>query len=228
MAGIELLECKAGSCTLPAPGWDLRILDEAGQELGPNQEGAIVIKAPMPPSSFPTVWGDHDRYEESYWSQYPGFYLTGDGGYRDEEGYVFVMGRTDDVMNVAGHRLSTGQIEEVVADHPAVAECAVIGIADQEKGQVPMGFLLLKDGVNIDAATLQAELVQLVRKSVGPIANFKIAIVVKRLPKTRSGKILRQVIRKMIDQQPYTVPSTIDDPLIIDELKETLVEHNLL
>jgi len=154
--------------------------------------------------------------------------LTGDGGYRDDEGYVFVMGRTDDVMNVAGHRLSTGQIEEVVADHPAVAECAVIGIADQEKGQVPMGLLLLKDGVNIDAATLQAELVQLVRKSVGPIANFKIAIVVKRLPKTRSGKILRQVIRKMIDQQPYTVPSTIDDPLIIDELKETLVEHNLL
>ena len=228
MAGIELLECKAGSCTLPAPGWDLRILDEAGQELGPNQEGAIVIKEPMPPSSFSTVWGDHDRYEESYWSQYPGFYLTGDGGYRDEDGYVFVMGRTDDVMNVAGHRLSTGQIEEVVADHPAVAECAVIGIADDEKGQVPMGLVLLKDGVNIDAATMQEELVQLVRKFVGPIANFKTAIVVKRLPKTRSGKILRQVIRKMIDQHPYKVPSTIDDPLIIDELIETLVEHNLL
>jgi propionyl-CoA synthetase len=228
MAGIELLECKAGSCTLPAPGWDLRILDEAGQELGPNQEGAIVIKEPMPPSSFPTVWGDHARYEESYWSQYPGFYLTGDGGYRDEDGYVFVMGRTDDVMNVAGHRLSTGQIEEVVADHPAVAECAVIGIADQEKGQIPMGLLLLKDGVNIQASALQDELVQLVRKSVGPIANFKTAIVVRRLPKTRSGKILRQVIRKIIDRQPYIVPSTIDDPLIIDELIDTLKNHDLL
>ena len=228
MAGIELLERKAGSCTLPAPGWDLRILDEAGQELGPNQEGAIVIKEPMPPSSFPTVWGDHARYEESYWSQYPGFYLTGDGGYRDEDGYVFVMGRTDDVMNVAGHRLSTGQIEEVVADHPAVAECAVIGIADQEKGQIPMGLLLLKDGVNIQASALQDELVQLVRKSVGPIANFKTAIVVQRLPKTRSGKILRQVIRKIIDRQPYIVPSTIDDPLIIDELIDTLKNHDLL
>ena len=228
MAGIELLERKAGSCTLPAPGWDLRILDEAGQELGPNQEGAIVIKEPMPPSSFPTVWGDHARYEESYWSQYPGFYLTGDGGYRDEDGYVFVMGRTDDVMNVAGHRLSTGQIEEVVADHPAVAECAVIGIADQEKGQIPMGLLLLKDGVNIQASALQDELVQLVRKSVGPIANFKTAIVVRRLPKTRSGKILRQVIRKIIDRQPYIVPSTIDDPLIIDELIDTLKNHDLL
>jgi propionyl-CoA synthetase len=228
MAGIELLERKAGSCTLPAPGWDLRILDEAGQELGPNQEGAIVIKEPMPPSSFHTVWGDHARYEESYWSQYPGFYLTGDGGYRDEDGYVFVMGRTDDVMNVAGHRLSTGQIEEVVADHPAVAECAVIGIADQEKGQIPMGLLLLKDGVNIQASALQDELVQLVRKSVGPIANFKTAIVVRRLPKTRSGKILRQVIRKIIDRQPYIVPSTIDDPLIIDELIDTLKNHDLL
>ena len=228
MAGIELLERKAGSCTLPAPGWDLRILDEAGQVLGPNQEGAIVIKEPMPPSSFPTVWGDHARYEESYWSQYPGFYLTGDGGYRDEDGYVFVMGRTDDVMNVAGHRLSTGQIEEVVADHPAVAECAVIGIADQEKGQIPMGLLLLKDGVNIQASALQDELVQLVRKSVGPIANFKTAIVVRRLPKTRSGKILRQVIRKIIDRQPYIVPSTIDDPLIIDELIDTLKNHDLL
>ncbi|MDC3124431.1 AMP-binding protein [Gammaproteobacteria bacterium] len=222
MAGIELLEPKAGSCSLPAPGWDLRVLDAHGQEVGPNQEGAIVIKAPLPPSAFPTVWNDHQRFEDSYWSEYPGFYLTGDGGYRDEDGYVFVMGRTDDVINVAGHRLSTGRIEEVVAEHSAIAECAVVGIADAEKGQVPVGLLLMKDGVNLDPETLQAELVQAVRNAVGPIANFKRALVVARLPKTRSGKILRQVIRKMIDGERYIVPSTIDDLAIVDELHETL------
>ena len=222
MAGIELLEPKAGSCSLPAPGWDLRVLDALGQEVGPNQEGAIVIKEPLPPGAFPTVWNDHQRFEESYWSEYPGFYLTGDGGYRDEDGYVFVMGRTDDVINVAGHRLSTGRIEEVVAEHSAIAECAVVGIADAEKGQVPVGLLLIKDGVNLDPKTLQAELVQAVRNAVGPIANFKRALVVARLPKTRSGKILRQVIRSMIDGEPYIVPSTIDDPAIVDELYETL------
>ena len=222
MAGVELLETKAGSPTLPAPGYDLRVLDEAGQELGPGQEGAIVVKEPLPPSGFPTVWGDHDRYVESYFSQYPGYYLTGDGGYRDEDGYVYVMGRIDDVINVAGHRLSTGQIEEVVADHPAVAECAVIGIEDVDKGQVPMGLMLIKDGLNIDEADLQAELVQMVRDQVGAIANFKRAIVVPRLPKTRSGKILRGVMRKMVDGQEYTVPSTIDDPAIIDEIEERL------
>ena len=197
-------------------------LDDAGQELGPGQEGAIVIKEPLPPSGFPTVWGDHDRYVESYFSQYPGYYLTGDGGYRDEDGYVYVMGRIDDVINVAGHRLSTGQIEEVVADHPAVAECAVIGIEDEDKGQVPMGLMLIKDGLNIDEADLQAELVQMVRDQVGAIANFKRAIVVPRLPKTRSGKILRGVMRKMVDGHAYTVPSTIDDPAIIDEIEERL------
>ncbi len=222
MAGIELLESKAGSCSLPAPGWDLRVLDALGKEVGPNQEGAIVIKEPLPPGAFPTVWNDHQRFEESYWSEYPGFYLTGDGGYRDEDGYVFVMGRTDDVINVAGHRLSTGRIEEVVAEHSAIAECAVVGIADAEKGQVPVGLLLIKDGVNLDPKTLQAELVQAVRNAVGPIANFKRALVVARLPKTRSGKILRQVIRSMIDGEPYIVPSTIDDPAIVDELYETL------
>ena len=222
MAGIELLESKAGSCSLPAPGWDLRVMDEDGQEVGPNQEGAIVIKAPLPPSAFPTVWNDHQRFEDSYFSEYPGFYLTGDGGYRDEDGYVFVMGRTDDVINVAGHRLSTGRIEEVVAEHPAIAECAVVGIADAEKGQVPAGLLLVKDGVNLEASILQAELVQAVRNAVGPIANFKRALIVARLPKTRSGKILRQVIRKMIDGESYTVPSTIDDPAIIDELHQML------
>ena len=223
-AGIELLECRAGSCGVPAPGWDLRVLDEAGQEVSAGEEGAIVIKAPLPPSAFATVWRDHERFEQSYWSQYPGFYLTGDGGYCDEDGYVYVMGRTDDVINVAGHRLSTGRIEEVLAEHAAVAECAVVGIRDEQKGQVPVGLLLLKDGANIDELGLVAELVQKVRDAVGPIANFKRALVVSRLPKTRSGKILRQVIRKMIDGDAYNVPSTIDDPDIIHELEATLIE----
>ena len=220
MAGVELLETRPGSPTLPAPGYDLRIVDESGQEVGAHTEGAIVIKAPLPPGSFPTVWGDHERFVESYFTQYPGFYLTGDGGYRDHDGYVYVMGRIDDVINVAGHRLSTGQIEEVVADHPAVAECAVIGIHDVDKGQVPIGLLLLKDGINVAPETLQAELVQMVRDQVGGIANFKRAVVVSRLPKTRSGKILRQVMRKMVDGEAYTVPSTIDDLGVIDELRE--------
>ena len=228
MVGVELLDTKAGSPTLPAPGYDLRVVDESGAELGPDEEGAIVIKAPLPPGSFPTVWGDHQRFIDSYWSQYPGFYLTGDGGYRDADGYLFVMGRIDDVINVAGHRLSTGQIEEVVADHAAVAECAVIGVHDVDKGQVPMGFVLLKDGVNIAEDALRAELVQMVRERVGAIANFKQALVAKRLPKTRSGKILRQVMRKMVDRQPYSVPSTIDDPTIIDEIEQTLREHGVL
>ncbi len=223
-AGIELLECRAGSCGVPAPGWDLRVLDEAGQEVATGEEGAIVVKAPLPPSAFATVWRDHERFEQSYWSQYPGFYLTGDGGYCDEDGYVYVMGRTDDVINVAGHRLSTGRIEEVLAEHAAVAECAVVGIRDEQKGQVPVGLLLLKDGANIDEHGLVAELVQKVRDAVGPIANFKRALVVSRLPKTRSGKILRQVIRKMIDGDAYNVPSTIDDLDIIHELEATLIE----
>ena len=228
MAGVELLETKAGSPTLPAPGYELKVLDESGTELGPNQEGAIVIKEPLPPSGFATIWGDHERYVESYFSQFPGYYLTGDGGYRDEDGYVYVMGRIDDVINVAGHRLSTGQIEEVVADHPAVAECAVVGIADVDKGQVPIGLLLIKDGQNIEAESLQAELVQMVRDNVGAIANFKRAVVVARLPKTRSGKILRQVMRKMIDGDSYTVPSTIDDPDIIEEIRVTLVSAGVM
>ena len=228
MAGVELLETRPGSPTLPAPGYDLRVLDEDGHEVGPGVEGAIVVKEPLPPSCFPTVWGDHERYQESYFSQYPGFYLTGDGGYRDEDGYVYVMGRTDDVINVAGHRLSTGQIEEVVADHPAVAECAVIGIADADKGQVLIGLLLLKDGINIEADALQAELVQMVRDGVGAIANFKRAIVVQRLPKTRSGKILRQVMRKMVDGETYVVPSTIDDPAIIEEIETALSREGII
>ncbi|MCZ6643623.1 MAG: propionyl-CoA synthetase [Gammaproteobacteria bacterium] len=228
MAGIELMECKPGSPTLPVPGYDLRILDDEGREVGPGQEGSVVIKEPLPPSAFPTIWGDHDRYIEAYWSQFKGFYLTGDEGYRDEDGYVYIMGRIDDVINVAGHRLSTGQLEEVVANHPAIAECTVVGIADEGKGQVPLGLLLLKDGVNIEDDTLEHELVQMVRQGVGAFANFKCAVVVKRLPKTRSGKILRQVLRKMIDGETYVAPSTIDDPGVLPEIESILRQRGVM
>jgi propionyl-CoA synthetase len=227
MAGVELKETKAGSPTLPVPGYDLRILDDAGEEVGANVEGNVVVREPLPPGAFPTVWGDHERFVESYWSRFPGFYLTGDGGYRDDDGYLYVMGRIDDVINVAGHRLSTGEMEEIVASHPAVAECAVVGVHDADKGQVPLGLVLLKDGVNADPAMLERELVQMVRQSIGAFANFKRAVVVKRLPKTRSGKILRQVLRKMIDGQPYQVPSTIDDPAILPEIGGILARQGI-
>lgn len=226
MPGLEALPIKAGSPTLPVPGFDLRILDDDGRELGAGEEGAVVLKEPLPPGTLPTVWGDHDRFKDTYFSRYPGYYLTGDGGYRDEDGYVFIMGRIDDVINVAGHRLSTGQMEEVVAGHAAIAECAVIGIADADKGQVPLGLLVLKDGVNTDAQQLRAELVALVRAQIGPFANFKRAYVVARLPKTRSGKILRGILRKMIDGEPYSVPSTIDDPAIVDEIRDVMAESD--
>ncbi len=222
MAGYPLKPIKPGSPTLPVPGYDLRVFDDEGVSVAANVEGNIVIAEPLPPGTFPTVWGDHERFIEAYWSRYPGFYLTGDGGYLDEDGYLFVMGRVDDVINVAGHRLSTGEMEEIVAGHPAVAECAVVGIADADKGQVPLGMVLLKDGTNIDAATLEKELVQMVRASVGAFANFKRAVVVKRLPKTRSGKILRQVLRKMIDGSAFAMPSTIDDPAILPEIEAQL------
>jgi len=228
MAGIELMECKPGSPTLPVPGYDLRILDESGREVGPGREGSVVIKEPLPPSAFTTIWGDHDRYIEAYWSKFKGFYLTGDEGYRDEDGYVYIMGRIDDVINVAGHRLSTGQMEEVIANHPAVAECTVVGISDEGKGQVPLGLLLLKDGVNIEDDELERELVQMVRQGVGAFANFKRAVVVKRLPKTRSGKILRQVLRKMIDGEAYVVPSTIDDPGVLPEIEGILRQRSVM
>ncbi|MFW6094108.1 MAG: acetate--CoA ligase [Pseudomonadota bacterium] len=228
MAGVELLETRPGSPTLPVPGYDLRVLDEAGHELPPGRAGAVVLKAPLPPGALPTVWGDHQRYLDAYWSQYPGFYFTGDEGYRDEDGYVYIMGRMDDVINVAGHRLSTGEMEAVLAEHPAVAECAVVGIEDEEKGQVPLGLLLLKDGANEDPVALEAELVRKVRQEVGAFANFKRAVVVKRLPKTRSGKILRQIVRRMVDGQPYTTPSTIDDPEILPEIGEALRDRGIM
>lgn len=218
MASPGLLPIKPGALALPVPGYDLRILGEDGREVGPGEEGDVVIKAPLPPGTLPTLWGDHERYLDAYWSQYPGYYLTGDGGYLDEDGYLYVMGRVDDVINVAGHRLSTGQMEEVVANHPAVAECAVVGVADPDKGQVPLGLVVLQDGANIEYAALTAELVAAVRAEVGAFANFRRVVRVDRLPKTRSGKILRQTLCKIIDQKPYDVPSTIDDPSILAEV----------
>ena len=222
VADAPTLPTRAGSPSFPVPGYDLRIFDDDGNELGPDAEGNVVIKGPLPPGNLPTIWGDHSRFVDAYWSRYPGFYLTGDGGYRDADGYVYIMGRVDDVMNVAGHRLSTGELEEVVAAHPAVAECAVVGIADEDKGQVPLGLVLLKDGVNAEPSALEAELIEMVRRRVGAFANFKRALVVPRLPKTRSGKILRQIIRKIADGEAYEPPSTIDDPAILDEIETAL------
>ncbi len=218
--GIEMFKPKAGSSCLPVPGFDVQILDDNHNHLGPNEEGDVAIKLPLPPGCLPTVWGDHQRYLDSYMSQHPGYYQTGDEGYIDDDGYLFIMGRIDDVINVAGHRLSTGQMEEVVAAHPAVAECAVVAIEDRDKGHVPVGLVIIKDGVNVEVSTLESELVQMVRNDVGAFANFKRIVIVLRLPKTRSGKILRQVIRKIVDNKPYETPATIDDPVILDEIAE--------
>ena len=226
--GLEPLETRPGSPTLPVPGYDLRVLDESGHEVAAGAVGAVVLRGPLPPGALPTVWGDHQRFEDAYWSQFPGHYFTGDEGYRDADGYVYIMGRMDDVINVAGHRLSSGQMEEALAAHPAVAECAVVGIDDADKGQVPLGLVVLKDGVNTERAELERELVQRVRQDVGPFASFRRAVVVKRLPKTRSGKILRQVLRKMIDGKAYVVPSTIDDPAIMNEVKASLVQQGVM
>ncbi|MDG1206660.1 MAG: AMP-binding protein, partial [Pseudomonadales bacterium] len=192
LMGIEAVETKPGSSTFPVPGYNVQIVDEGSNELGHSTEGDVVVKLPLPPGALPTVWGDHSRYVDSYLSQHEGYFHSGDGGYFDADGYLFIMGRTDDVINVAGHRLSTGEMEEIVASHPACAECAVIGIADKDKGQMPVGLVLLKDGVNIEADALESELALMVRQQIGAFANFKRAIVVPRLPKTRSGKILRQ------------------------------------
>jgi propionyl-CoA synthetase len=213
---------KPGSSTKPVPGWDVRVLDQSGEELPAGQEGAITLKLPLPPGSLPTLWGDDDRYVEAYLSRYDGYYLTGDSGYLDEDGYLFVMGRTDDVINVAGHRLSTGSIEAVLASHPAVAECAVIGVKDQLKGQLPRGLVVLKSGVTVDERTLREELVALVRRDIGPVAAFRDVSVVDALPKTRSGKILRKTMRGIADGRDEAVPSTIEDAGVLDKLRSVL------
>jgi len=221
-AGIELLEIKPGSPTRPLPGWDVQVLDAGGRRVTDGSDGAIVVKLPMPPGSLPTLWHDDERFLSSYMAAFDGYYLTGDGGRIDDDGYVFVMGRTDDVINVAGHRLSTGGMEEVLASHPDVAECAVIGVADALKGQVPRGFVVLKAGVERDAEQLQAELVQLVRDQVGAVAALRDVAVVPALPKTRSGKILRKTMRGIADGADEPVPSTIDDAGVLDKLRPIL------
>ena len=222
MRGLEPMEIKPGSPSVPAPGYDVRILDPQGQEVPPGTEGAICLRLPMPPGTLPTLWGDDDRFVSSYLSAFDGYYLSGDGGYVDEDGYVFVMGRTDDVINVAGHRLSTGTIEAVLGRHPAVAEAAVIGAADEMKGQLPRGFVVLKSGVETDEATLREELVAMVRDQVGAVAAFRQVAVVPALPKTRSGKILRKTMRQIADGEEAMVPSTIEDPAVLETLKPAL------
>jgi propionyl-CoA synthetase len=223
--GLEQFPIKPGSATKPMPGYNVKILDSAtGDELGPNVNGVITVKLPLPPANLPTLWNDDKRFVESYMDPFPGYYLTGDGGYIDEEGYVFVMGRVDDVINVAGHRLSTGGMEEVLATHADVAECAVIGAGDDLKGQVPLGLVVLKAGVTKPKDEIVSELVQMVRQEIGAVASFKKAVVVNRLPKTRSGKVLRGTMRKIADGEQYTVPSTIDDPVILDEIGQALKE----
>jgi propionyl-CoA synthetase len=220
--GIEHLPVKHGSPTRIVPGYDVRILDDDGKEMKAGDIGNIVIKLPMPPGCLPTLWQNDEGFKKSYLARFPGYYNTGDAGYFDEDGYIFIMSRTDDIINVAGHRLSTGSMEEVLASHPDVAECAVVGVADQLKGQVPLGFVVLKAGVSRAESQIIQELVQLVRERIGPVAAFKQAVVVKRLPKTRSGKILRGTMQKIADAQEYRMPATIDDPAILSEIGEAL------
>ena len=220
--GIELAPVKAGSVGRAAPGWEVRALDDAGNDVAVGDVGAIACKLPLPPGTLPGLWNAEERFRSSYLKAFPGYYETGDAGYIDEDGYIFVMSRTDDVINVAGHRLSTGAIEEVLAAHEDVAECAVIGVADELKGQLPVGFLVLKAGVEHDEADIVADVVRMVRERVGPVAVFKKATVVSRLPKTRSGKILRSTMRKIADGEPYTVPATIEDPEVLDNIEVAL------
>ncbi len=221
--GLHQFPVKYGSPTKAVPGWDLQVLDPAdGTQLKAGEIGALVVKLPLPPGTLPTLWQNDERYKESYLEDYPGYYQTADAGYIDEEGYVYVMARTDDIINVAGHRLSTGAMEEVLSDHPDVAECAVLGVEDQLKGQVPVGFLVLKSGVTRGEDEIVADVVKMVRDRIGPVAAFKKATIVKRLPKTRSGKILRGTIQKIADNKQFNTPATIDDPAILGEMEEAL------
>jgi propionyl-CoA synthetase len=220
--GLERLPVKPGSPTKPAPGWDVRVLDETNHEVPRGQIGAICVKLPLPPGTLPTLWNNDERYVKSYLTEYPGYYATADAGFMDDDGYVYIMARTDDVINVAGHRLSTGGMEEVLARHPDVAECAVVGVADSFKGQLPVGFIVLKAGVTKAHDQIVKDVVQMVRDQIGAVAAFKTATVVDRLPKTRSGKILRGTIQKIADNEPWKMPATIDDPSILDEITSAL------
>ncbi|MBB4302974.1 propionyl-CoA synthetase [Rhodobium orientis] len=225
--GLGMLPVVYGSPTVAMPGYDVQILDDAGHPVSAGTLGNIVVKLPLPPACLPTLWENDQRFKESYLTEFPGYYKTADAGYMDENGYLFIMARTDDIINVAGHRLSTGGMEEVLASHPDVAECAVIGIHDQLKGQAPCGFVVLKSGVDRDYEVIEKELVALVREKIGPVAAFKIAVTVDRLPKTRSGKILRGTMRQIADGEEYKMPATIDDPAILDEIMEALKEHGV-
>ena len=218
--GLESFIPKAGSATKPSPGFKVEILDASGNKVKAGEQGSMVIKRPLPPSCFPTIWGNHARFEDGYFNTYPGYYLTGDGGFVDQDGFVYIMGRTDDVINIAGHRLSTGEMEEIVAAHSAVAECAVIGVADELKGQLPLGLVVLKDGVTQSHDEVEKELIASVRKIIGAVACFNKALIIDRLPKTRSGKILRATLRKIADGEGYLTPSTIEDPLVLAEIEK--------
>jgi propionyl-CoA synthetase len=220
--GLGQLPVKYGSPGVPMPGYDVQILDDAGHPVPRGTLGNVVVKLPLPPGCLPTLWNADERFREAYLIEFPGYYKTADAGYIDDENYLFIMARTDDIINVAGHRLSTGGMEEVLAEHPDVAECAVIGIADAMKGQVPCGFVVLNAGVSRDAAEIEKEVVALVRERIGPVAAFRIVVAIKRLPKTRSGKILRATMQKIADREEWKMPATIDDPAILDEIKAAL------
>lgn len=226
--GIEPLPIKEGSPTKPVPGWDLRVVDDHSEEVPAGQIGALVVKLPLPPGTFPELWNARQRHFDAYLSEFPGYYKTADAGYIDEDGYVFVMSRTDDIINVAGHRLSTGAIEEVLAAHPDIAECAVTGVANELKGQIPLGLLVLNAGCARNHETIISETIQQVRDKIGPVAAFKQALIVNRLPKTRSGKILRGTMQKIADGMEWKMPATIDDPLILDEITDALQQAGYL
>jgi propionyl-CoA synthetase len=221
--GIEKLPIKIGSPTVPMPGFDIKVLDRTGRELPAGELGSIAIKLPLPPGTLPTLWNAAERFKSSYLNTFPGYYETGDAGTIDDDGYIYIMARTDDVINVAGHRLSTGAIEEVLANHPDVAECAVIGVSDKLKGQLPIGFVCLTSGVERKHTVIETECVEMVRSQIGPVASFKNVVVVNRLPKTRSGKILRGTMVKIADNEEFKLPATIDDPVILEEIKEALM-----
>ena len=225
--GLGQLPVKHGSAAVAMPGYDLRVVDETCHEVPANTMGSIVVKLPLPPACLPTLWQHDDWFQESYLAEFPGYYKTADAGFRDDDGYIYVMSRTDDIINVAGHRLSTGSMEEVLSSHKDVAECAVIGVADALKGELPCGFIVLKAGVNRPVAEVEEECLRLIREKIGPVAAFKLAIAVARLPKTRSGKILRGTMKKIADGEPWTVPATIDDPAILHEIGSALKDKGV-
>ncbi|HVX91885.1 MAG TPA: AMP-binding protein, partial [Xanthobacteraceae bacterium] len=225
--GLGQLPVKHGSPTVAMPGYDVRVVDESAKPVGANEMGSIVVKLPLPPGCLPTLWQQDERFREGYLAEFPGYYKTADAGFQDEDGYLYIMGRTDDIINVAGHRLSTGGMEEVLAAHQDVAECAVIGIKDELKGEVPCGFIVLKSGVSRPPTEIEKEIIALVREKIGPVASFKVAITVARLPKTRSGKILRGTMKKIADGEAWTMPATIDDPAVLEEIGSALKSHGV-